>query len=311
MDCPSFSIIVPTYQRRDVVCDTVRALCGIKYDGEAEIIVAVDGSTDGSAAAVARLECPIPLRVIEQPNRGASAARNRASAEATGEILLFLDDDMICEADVLEAHARSYREGADAVLGDFVEPGSTVGYLSEVMATRKSSARGQPALTPFDIFSGHLSVRRRTFEMLGGFDESFRGNGDYGDSDLGQRLLQSFVVRHNPLARSHHRNFVGPRDYIRRGRNCADATLYFAAKHPELKRELIEWTGASRISSRLRLLSRIPIFPWVFAEIAAWVAEIGFRTPFRASPKLMYLRNAAYVLTYWSTIQRNGGFPRL
>ena len=63
---PSFSIIVPTYQRRDVVCDTVRAFCRLTYEGPVEIIVVVDGSTDGTAAALAVLDCPFPLRVIEQ-----------------------------------------------------------------------------------------------------------------------------------------------------------------------------------------------------------------------------------------------------
>jgi glycosyltransferase involved in cell wall biosynthesis len=103
---PSFSVIVPTYQRREMVCEAVRALCGLSYDGPIEIIVVVDGSTDGSADALAKVDCALPLRVIEEENRGQGAARNRGAAEATGEILLFLDDDMICEPDLVQQHAR-------------------------------------------------------------------------------------------------------------------------------------------------------------------------------------------------------------
>jgi glycosyltransferase involved in cell wall biosynthesis len=303
MPNPSFSIVIPTYQRKDVVCDSVRALAKLKYQGPVEIIVVVDGSTDGTAAALAKLDCPFTLRVIEQPNRGAGAARNRGAAEASGDILLFIDDDMTCEPDVLEQHACTYRSGADAVIGDFTEPGSTTGYLSQVMAKRG----GKPALTPFDIFGGQISMRRTVFEQLGGFDESFGGNGDWGDFDVGQRLLQRFVVRHNPKAVSHHRGVLTPREYIRRARNCANATIRFSAKHPELRDKLIEWTGASRISRKLRLLSRVPIVPGLMAEVAGWAAEIGARTPLRSSGKLSYLRRAAYTLSYWSTMERKGG----
>ena len=97
---PSFSIVVPTYQRRAVVCDAVRALARLDYPGELELIVVVDGSTDGTIEALAELECPFPFRILEQLNSGAAHARNRGAAAAANDIILFLDDDMICEIDL-------------------------------------------------------------------------------------------------------------------------------------------------------------------------------------------------------------------
>jgi glycosyltransferase involved in cell wall biosynthesis len=288
----------------------VRALANIEYQGKAEIIVVVDGSTDGTADALQSLDCPIPLRVIEQRNAGAGAARNRGAAEARGDILLFLDDDMLCEPDLLEEHARSYRDGADAVVGDFTEPGSQGGFLSRKLAERIRDG-GSTALTPFDIFGGHISVRRSAFESIGGFDESFGGNGDYGDFDIGHRLLRSCAVRHNPKAVSHHGGVLGALQYIRRARNCANATVRFTAKHPELQRELRQWRGSGRIGRPLRLLSGIPVIPGIIAELAGYVAEVGSRTPLRSSPGLAYIRGAAYTLAYWSTMQRNGGIAEL
>jgi glycosyltransferase involved in cell wall biosynthesis len=49
---PSFSIVIPTYQRREVVCSAVRALAETDYPGDRELIVVVDGSTDGTAASL-------------------------------------------------------------------------------------------------------------------------------------------------------------------------------------------------------------------------------------------------------------------
>src|SRR4051794_37270801 len=107
MNSPGFSIIVPTYQRRAVVTDTVMALTRLNFDGRLEVIVVVDGSTDGTKEALAELKTPFVLRVIVQPNRGAAAARNAGAADAKEEILLFLDDDMIAHPDLLQAHAAA------------------------------------------------------------------------------------------------------------------------------------------------------------------------------------------------------------
>ena len=65
---PSFSIVMPTYQRREVVCDAVRALSEIDYPGDRELIVVVDGSTDGTANGLRQIDCPFPLKIIELPS---------------------------------------------------------------------------------------------------------------------------------------------------------------------------------------------------------------------------------------------------
>jgi glycosyltransferase involved in cell wall biosynthesis len=111
---PSFSIVIPTFQRRDVVCAAARALAAVRYRGRIELIVVVDGSTDGTADDLRAIDMPFPVNVVEQPNGGASAARNLGAALAGNDILLFLDDDMIAEPDLVEQHARLHREGANA-----------------------------------------------------------------------------------------------------------------------------------------------------------------------------------------------------
>lgn len=70
---------MPTFQRRDLVCDMVEALWRIDYGGEFEVIVVVDGSTDNSASALRQLDHRGRLQVIEQANHGAAHARNRGA----------------------------------------------------------------------------------------------------------------------------------------------------------------------------------------------------------------------------------------
>jgi glycosyltransferase involved in cell wall biosynthesis len=284
----------------------VRALSRVSYSGTVEIIVVIDGSTDGTAAALAELECPFGLQPLEQDNLGLAAARNRGAAEASGDILLFLDDDMICEPDLLKQHARMHIAGADAVAGGFTEPDSL-----DRQSPKESvgSERDEAAVTtPFGIFGGHLSVRRSAFEFIGGFDERFTAKGGYGyeDTDLAHRLLKQFSIRRNSDALVHHRKLISPHAYISRAQSCASAETYLLAKHPELRQELLEWTGAYRISQRLRFLSAIPVLPRVMAELAASIAHLRSRLPLRPAPSVQILSRLAYTLTYWSAVKRTG-----
>src|SRR5438132_4904184 len=205
---PSFSIVIPTYQRRDVVCEVVLALSRTNYPGKLELIIVVDGSTDGTAEALAAIACPFPVRIVEQPNGGASRARNRGATEAAHEVVLFLDDDMIAEPNLVEEHARFYREGADAVIGCVtIDPQSGPGLLPHSVARGLASSPVQSPLRPYAVFTGQLSVRRSIFEELDGFDPALTTGGAFGneDADFGVRLLDQYDVRYNPAAISRQR----------------------------------------------------------------------------------------------------------
>ena len=311
---PSISVVVPTYQRRDVVCDAVRAICGIEYSGPIEIVVVVDGSTDGTAAALTQLQCPRPLRVIEQRNGGASAARNRGAAEANAEIILFLDDDMIADPELLAEHARMYREGADAVIGDTpIHPASPAGFLPESVARWIASTSVKSPLSPFDIFSGQLSVRRSVFEELGGFETAFTSAAAFGneDADFGVRLLARYDVRHNPGAISRQMYVVTPRQFMERARRAVAADVQFVRKHPALARDLFERKGLSRALTRFvyRPLARIPLLPELFARLAVGIADVALKTPLRSSRTVARFFSGARALAYWSALWASGWLP--
>ena len=214
----------------------MEALGQSQYGGTVEVIIVVDGSTDGTAEALPQLQLPFPLRVIEQPNRGAAHARNRAAAEAKNDVLLFLDDDMLAAPDMIAEHARLHLEGADAVVGDALgDPGSPPGFMSDSNEAWLKR-RGGP-LTLFDVWTGQLSVRRRVFEKIGGFDEAYTDATAFAneDADLGIRLLAGYDIRHNPAAISYQRYVVSPRELIRRAPLRAAGDIRLARKHPEIE----------------------------------------------------------------------------
>lgn len=305
---PFISLVVPTFQRREVVCCAVEALAAQEYAGEMEIIVVVDGSSDGTAEALRKLELPVRPTIIEQANQGAAAARNRGAAEASGEVILFLDDDMIARPDLVEQHALMYRDGADAVIGDFPTDGwSPVGFLTDSLVDQAHWARTAGALTPFDVFTGQLSVRRSIFEELGGFDaETFTAGGDYGNEDLdfGVRLLDRCELTYNRNAICFQRSSVPPRQYMRRARSVAEADIRFALKHPQLARTLFEQRGLGKFSWRTGAASRVPGLPRVLRAATVALSELALLTPFRSNPALGQIFNWAYLVNYWSAVRR-------
>lgn len=88
---PELSVIIPTYQRRQMVCEAIDSVLGQDTGRAIEVIVVDDGSTDGTEAALEKYHGRI--RYIRQANRGLSAARNTGIEAAGGEFIALLDSD--------------------------------------------------------------------------------------------------------------------------------------------------------------------------------------------------------------------------
>ena len=241
-----FSVVIPTYQRREIVERTVVSL-ERQTHRDFEIVVVVDGCTDGTAAVLRALRISPALRVVEQSNQGGAAARNAGAAVATGELLLFLDDDMEADPALLAEHDRSHRDGADVVLGDLpLHPSSPrtplargVGRWAEERRQRLSAAAAEVGLD--DILTGQISISRQAFERVGRFDASFTREGLFGgeDIDFGCRVLQAGLrVAFNADAISYQYFDVDPAAYLLRWREAGRAAQELIVKHPERAEEL-------------------------------------------------------------------------
>ncbi|MGH9380711.1 MAG: glycosyltransferase [Thermoanaerobaculia bacterium] len=315
-----FSVVIPTFERKEVVLTSVRALSRQTFSGRFEVVVVVDGSTDGSAEVLRGLGVPFPLTVVEQPNRGAATARNHGAGLSAGEILLFLDDDMEAHPELLAEHDRSHREGADAVLGHLpLHPDSPPGFLSAGVESwaeerlARLSAPGAP-LTLHDLLTGQMSVAREVFQRMGGFDVEFTHAGSFGneDVDFGYRLLKrGYKVVFNPRAISRQRYVVEPRQYLRQWYEAGRADVGFARKHPEQATTLFALNGSGRWTVRLfwrpiqacgpiaRLLSNR------LRGLSLWLLDR--RVANRVTTRLF---RQAVAGTYWRGVHEAGGMPR-
>ena len=105
---PFFSVVIPVYNRADLVCPTLDSVAGQTHDSW-ELLVVDDGSTDGTLAMLEeyRQRLGDRMQVLQQSNAGPGAARNRGIAAARGRYVAFLDSDDLWFPWTLEFYRRA------------------------------------------------------------------------------------------------------------------------------------------------------------------------------------------------------------
>lgn len=237
---PVLSVVVPTYNRKERLLRALDALAGQDVDVPYEIVVVSDGSTDGTEDALESLDLGVPLVSVRQENAGPSAARNRAVELARGEILVFVDDDIVAAPGLLSAHlaAQRDREGGVVVTGPMLTPddhemSAWVRWEQDRLERQYADlGAGRYEATGRLFYTGNASVPRSLVVDAGGFDTRFRRAEDL---ELGLRMLDAGAAfRFVPEARGFHyaeRSFEAweriPYDY---GVN----EITFASRWPDL-----------------------------------------------------------------------------
>ena len=115
-ETPAVSVLIPTFQRRELVRRAVASVVAQTYR-DFELIVIDDGSTDGTREMLESLDTRgLRFHYRWQPNRGVAAARNVGLELARGEIIAFLDSDNLWLTDHLDVVVEVFRRQPEAVL---------------------------------------------------------------------------------------------------------------------------------------------------------------------------------------------------
>lgn len=186
---PRVTVVIPTYNRRDLVREAIASVTAQSYT-DFEVIVVDDGSDDGTAEVVQQF---VGVQYVYQSNRGVSAARNRGVALTRGELIAFLDSDDLWQPHKLAHQVTLFDQHRDVEICQTDEIWIRNGV--RVNPQRKHKKTGG------DIFARSLELclvspsavmlRRALFEGLGGFDETLPACEDY---DLWLRLTARLPV---------------------------------------------------------------------------------------------------------------------
>lgn len=212
------SVIIPTYNRADIVAKSIESALGQTYR-DLELIVVDDGSTDATQSVLENFSDRII--VIRQANAGPSAARNRGVAEAKGGIVAFLDSDDYWMRDKIERQVALMQTGGPemccCVCNATVKEsrGETVGNTFDFAGIGPDFDKGewtnpQEILsTRFLLFNQVVAIRREAFDLVGGFNEDLSLLEDY---ELALRLSSHGkwgVIREPLVIKHNHTNGIG------------------------------------------------------------------------------------------------------
>lgn len=193
---PRVSVVVPTYNRGSKLAATLERLLESDVSGLGPVeVVVVDDGSDSPAAPFVEL-CRVPpsfaLRSLRQANAGPAAARNAGFRSTSGEIVLFVDDDILMPLDGLQRHVEAHgRFPATAVCGrcPFEEP-ATPTPLYRFLVGRESDDPGRASAHEYVevplVASGQISVER----------VSFAGEGRVYREDLVTPAAEEFELSH-------------------------------------------------------------------------------------------------------------------
>lgn len=240
------SVVVPTHERKDSIGRLVRCLeRQTLAASDFEVVVSVDGSTDGTLELLERTTWTVRVVVVSRPRGGRAAACNHGIRAARGGLVVLLDDDMepIPEflAFHLRAHATSPRRGvmgAAPIPEDASSPPAAQYIARKFNQHLNHLARMGRALRLREFYSGNFSIRREVLNEVGGFDEDFRMYGNE-DLELFLRLSASGVeIIFDPAPRALQRNDKDFGTLARDNREKGRTAVLLASKHPEAFQQL-------------------------------------------------------------------------
>ncbi len=174
-DLPLISIVIPVYNRRELVFEAIASALAQTYPAR-EVVVVDDASTDGTYE---RLRCSgLPIVLWRQPvNQGQSAARNRGWRCCRGEYVLFLDSDDVLEPRALDALwyglSQARHQGPDWV-ASYGRKLTCDARLNPVKVREKAYYHGEllpPLLFNNFVRTGTYLVKKSVLAEVGGFKE--------------------------------------------------------------------------------------------------------------------------------------------
>jgi GT2 family glycosyltransferase len=235
------SVIVATYDRKGPLARLLATLANqtVPRD-DYEVIVVDDGSREDVTPVVSAFAKAMQVSVLRQENSGVAVARQRGVERARGEIVIFLDDDMLAAEDFVAQHLAAHEGRADRVVMGELLPDAKLAemplferyhaYQLEKAARRYAEAG---TFAGHDVYTGNLSLPRALFFRAGGFDPGFH----LEDVELGVRLEKAGAkfVFSREVASVHASDHTSLEKWLARSVRDGRDWVRLVRKHPSVR----------------------------------------------------------------------------
>lgn len=312
---PLVSVIIPTFNRSSILRRTLDALTTQTYPlQQVEVLVIADGCTDNTIKMLCRYGGPFALHMLEQSSKGPAKARNQGAACATGQLLIFLDDDIEAASGFIEAHVRAHERWPGHVIIGYLPvdlPGRTDFFSVELKTWWESMfhAMRQPGhrYTYRDLLTGNFSIETELFKKTGGFDPAFWCHEDY---EFGMRLIKAGI----PLmfaadALGYHHEMTDLDRSLQRKYQEGETDVMLGFRHPELRSVLPLAQFRNSFSTLSHLLFTLA-FKWPEGDnalIACLRLILGPLEKVKARRHWRLILNYLLVYSYWLGVAKELG----
>jgi len=243
MEKIKLTIIIPTYNRADILIRTLKAIDEQDYNlNEVEVLVVDDHSDNNPEYLISNLKTKYCLRFFRmEKNVGAGMVRNRAIDLAQGKYLLFIGDDTIPDKSLIKEHIKlhdrnqniavlGYVRWAEEIRDEFMD------YIAKIQFHYQNIKDKNDV--KFHFYTSNISLEKKWFQTEK-FNSKFKGYG-LEDIEIGYRLENKGLrVIYNPnamVSHIHHYNF---NQFCERMEKVGESAVIFVNLHPELRRRYI------------------------------------------------------------------------
>ena len=324
-DAPlQLSVVMATYNRRKLLPRTIESIINQDLNPNCfELVIVVDGSTDGTTEYLKSLRTEFAIRIIEQHNQGLSVALNRGISSSRGDIVLLVDDDLVLHPSNLRIHVEAHssneplvvhgpvyvaRESVDSVATDWIREG-----------VNEEIRRWEGGWTwPDDAnIDPNYSAPRVALLDSGGYDENFKWR---QNCEFGVRLVKMGLrIVYEPKAIAHHVYSKTTQEFLDvQVRSWGAEEILLLQKHPELRPySPLALVGSSSIWKRfsIQFAARSPVSPDVLLRMVSASLDWSRFSPLARRIGLNILRKRISITFFrsataavgWENLQRDFG----
>ena len=186
---PFVSVVIPVYNGSKYLGKCLDAISISTYKTY-EIIVVDDGSTDNSAE-IARKKGATVFQLSQQS--GPAAARNYAAEKASGDILFFVDADVLVQKGTIARMVTDFNENPDitAVFGSYDDKPAEGNFLSQYKNLSHHFVHQQSDKEAVTFWAGCGAIRKEVFHKVGGYDQNRYPEPSIEDIELGYRIRKN------------------------------------------------------------------------------------------------------------------------
>jgi GT2 family glycosyltransferase len=326
---PKISVVVCAYNAESTMRECLESLTKLAYPSY-EAVIVDDGSSDRTGAIAD--EYP-QFKVIHQPNRGLSVARNVGMSAASGDIIAYLDSDAVADPDWLTYLAWKFKSSPHVGIGGPNLPPPEDNWLAKCVA----AAPGSPTHILLDdetaehIPGCNMAFRKEALVEVGGFDPVYTAAGD--DVDICWRLQdRGYTLGFSPAAVVWHHRRKTVKSYLKQQMGYGKAEAMLFRKHPGKFNTLGTAKWAGRIYGGIRAglaLSRgciyygpfgSGLFQRVYRSPNSWLADFPLSLEWNIltallllggflSPLLLIAGLLSGLTSCWTVVQQSVATP--